>query len=72
MLPSATNPLRNSGDSARRVLCLIYVCEREHRPVERGELEFDLMRGEWLQPHSDARIQKMAECFLDTYLKKKA
>jgi hypothetical protein len=26
----------------------------------------------WPRRHHDARIQKMAECFLESYLKKKA
>jgi len=60
-------------DSAQtRVLMLRYVCERNHRPVAHGELEFDLSHAAWLRRHDDARIQKMAECFLETYLKKKA
>lgn len=59
-------------DVPARVLRLIYVCERDHRPVTQGELEFDLSRATWLQQHEDLRVQKMAECFLDSYLKKKA
>lgn len=55
-----------------RILRLAYVCERDHRPVTNGELQFDLARAAWLQPHEDQRIQKMAECFLETYLKRKA
>jgi hypothetical protein len=55
-----------------RVLLLRYVCERNHRPVEHGDLEFDLPQAAWLRRHDDARIQKMAECFLESYLKKKA
>jgi hypothetical protein len=55
-----------------RVLALRYVCERDHRPVENGDLEFDLAQAAWLQRHDDPRIQKMAECFLQSYLKKKA
>jgi hypothetical protein len=55
-----------------RVLLLRYVCERDHRPVEHGDLEFDLSRAAWVRRHDDARIQKMAECFLESYLKKKA
>ena len=55
-----------------RVLVLRYVCERNHRPVVHGDLEFDLPSATWLQRHDDARIQKMAECFLDSYLKRKA
>jgi hypothetical protein len=55
-----------------RILILRYVCERDHRPVEHGDLEFDLAQAAWLRQHDDARIQKMAECFLQSYLKKKA
>ena len=57
---------------AARVLLLRYVCERDHRPVEHGDLEFDLAQATWVRRHDDARIQKMAECFLESYLKKKA
>lgn len=60
------------ADAPARMLRLIYVCEREHRPITQGELMFDLARASWLQRHEDERIQKMAECFLDSYLKKKA
>jgi len=55
-----------------RTLHIRYVCERDHRPAGHGELEFDLARASWLRPHGDPRVQKMAECFLDSYLKKKS
>jgi hypothetical protein len=48
-----------------------YVCESNHRPVEHGALEFDLTHATWVQHHSDARVQKMAECFLDSYMRKR-
>jgi hypothetical protein len=60
------------GAAAARSLVLRYVCERNHRPVVHGDLEYDLPSAIWLRRHEDARIQKMAECFLDSYLKKKA
>jgi hypothetical protein len=63
---------RNAGAFPARVLFLRYVCERDHRPVEHGDLEFDLSRAVWVRRHDDVRIQKMAECFLESYLKKKA
>jgi hypothetical protein len=65
---------RETRDAAAlaRVLVLRYVCERDHRPVAHGDLEFDLMQATWLRRHDDARVQKMAECFLESYLKKKA
>ncbi|MGB7848928.1 MAG: hypothetical protein WBL63_25165 [Candidatus Acidiferrum sp.] len=51
---------------------VIYVCERNHRPVERGELEFDPQRSQWLRCHDDARLQKMADCFLGSFLQKRS
>lgn len=60
------------NDAPARILRLTYICERDHRPVEAGELEFDVSQAAWLKPHSDSRIQKMAECFLESYLKRKA
>jgi hypothetical protein len=58
---------REKNDSSR-VIHLCYVCERDHRPVERGDLEFDAQQCRWLKPHEDARVQKMAECFLKSRL----
>ena len=52
------------------ILNLTYVCERDHRPAEHGELQFDVLGTTWLRRHDDARIQRMAECFLESYLKK--
>jgi hypothetical protein len=51
-------------------ICLSYVCERNQLPGENGELEFVVEDGEWVQPHSDPRIQRMAECFLDSWLQR--
>lgn len=58
-------------DEPARILRLTYVCERDHRPIDHGELEFDASTNSWLKPHVDARIQKMAGCFLESYLKKR-
>ena len=64
--------LVGANDGPARTLRLVYVCERDHLPVAHGELEFDVSQAAWLKMHPDLRIQKMAQCFLDTYLKKKA
>ena len=61
-----------NGEAQARILRLIYVCEHEHHPIASGELAFDLSQASWLRSHDDARIQKMAECFLDSYLKKRS
>ena len=68
--PRGKDNEKRSADA--RVLCLVYVCERDHRPAAHGELTFDLATAAWTRPHEDPRIQKMAECFLDSYLKKKS
>jgi hypothetical protein len=60
--------LAATGEAAP-ILRLSYVCERDHRPSDHGELEFDLSRAVWLSKQGDARIQRMAECFLESYLK---
>jgi hypothetical protein len=69
---TASSPEPKILANPARVLLLHYVCERNHRPIEHGDLEFDLSTAIWLRRHEDARVQKMAECFLESYLKKKA
>lgn len=61
----------SSNDRPARTIRLSYVCERDHRPVEHGELEFDVSQKTCSKPHADLRIQRMAECFLESYLNKK-
>jgi hypothetical protein len=70
--PQDSTGRREAGKVPARLLILRYVCERNHRPVDHGDLEFDLARAAWLRRHDDVRVQKMAECFLESYLKKKA
>lgn len=60
------------SDTKCSVIRIDFVCERAHRPVEHGQLKFDLSIATWLQRHDDARIQRMAECFLESYLKRKS
>jgi hypothetical protein len=48
-----------------------YVCEREHRPIEHGTLEFYAFDARWAEQHRDSRVQRLAECFLESYMEKK-
>jgi hypothetical protein len=50
---------------------LCYVCERDHRPHQHGILEYDVTRHVWPVPHGDARIQKMAESYVEAYLRRR-
>ncbi len=58
------------AENRSHVIRLVYICERNHLPVERGELEFDLQKSMWLKLHPDACLQTMAECFLKSQIKK--
>jgi hypothetical protein len=64
--------LPTDGEASNRVLQLRYVRERDHRPVDHGSLEYDAGKGSWMQRHHDERVQKMAECFLESLLKKRS
>jgi hypothetical protein len=61
---------RSNGDypSAGRIQ-IRYICERDHRPAAQGVLVFDA-QSKCEQAHCDLRLQKMAECFLQSYLEK--
>ena len=58
--------LARNGESR---LAVQYVCEIGHAPGEHGVLQFDRVSASWVQSHPDARIQKMAECYLDACLR---
>jgi hypothetical protein len=49
-------------------LFLWFVCEAGHLPVAHGMLEYDVSLGRWTSSHDDPRIQKMAECYVESYL----
>jgi len=75
---ATASPARNSRDAPAaenapaRILRLTYVYELANRPAGQGELEFDLATTTWLRRHEDARIQRMAECFVESYLNKRS
>jgi len=47
-----------------------YVCERRHLPVEHGIVEFEMKSKRWTRCHADARVQRMAQCYLESYLER--
>jgi hypothetical protein len=52
-------------------LFLWFVCEAAHRPAQSGQLDYNASLGQWNSSHADARIQKMAECYVQSYLLRK-
>ena len=53
--------------SGEEQITLCYVCELAHAPVEHGKITFDRTADAWLNPHTDARVQRLAACYLETY-----
>ncbi len=52
------------GEERDRILRVQFAFEREHLPAGHGELLYDTASGSWLQSHADARVQRMAECYV--------
>jgi hypothetical protein len=50
---------------------LWFVCEFGHRPADHGKLEYDVVRGQWLSVHANPCTQRMAECYLESYLRRR-
>lgn len=51
-------------------LTVDFVCERNHLPGEHGRLSFD-WSGKCAEPHPDLRIQRLAECFVSSYMERR-
>jgi hypothetical protein len=54
-------------DQGSRLL-VWFVCETGHRPAKHGTVEYDVEHGTWISAHSDPRIQKMLECYVQSYV----
>lgn len=50
---------------------LWFICEIDHRPAEHGKLEYDVARASWPAAHPNPGIQKMAECYVESYLQRR-
>jgi hypothetical protein len=61
-------------DQGSRLL-LWFVCETGHRPAKHGTVEYDVEHGTWILSDSDQRIdpniQKMLECYVQSYLQRR-
>lgn len=56
------------GEESAGVLHLRFACELAYLPASAGELLYERASATWLSRHDDARIQKMAECYLQEQL----
>ena len=60
--------VNDSGDS----ISLQFVLETAYLPTAYGLLGYKKLSKNWSPPHADYHIQKMAECFLQSYLDRKS
>lgn len=61
----------SEGNAAGGCIQLRYVCERGHLPAENGMLEFVAAESRWRELHPNSCVQRMAECFLESYMEKR-
>jgi hypothetical protein len=54
------------------LVTLRYVMETAHQPAGDGALEYDRSLGRWISTYPEPRVQKMAECFLQSYLARRS
>ncbi len=56
-----------ANDSGGKI-SLQYVFESGYLPAGYGVLEYDSLLKDWITAHPEPRIQKLAECFMQSYL----
>jgi hypothetical protein len=49
-------------------ISLCWVAELNYLPREHGSLHYDSLLSRWISLHPEARVQALAECFLQSYL----
>jgi hypothetical protein len=60
-----------TNDSRERI-SLQFVFEAEYRPAGNGFLEYHAVLKNWSSSHSDQRIQRLADCFMQEYLERRS
>jgi hypothetical protein len=55
------------GEERDGILRVLFAFEREYLPAGHGDLLYDAERESWLQQHEDARLQRMAECYVQAH-----
>ncbi len=54
---------------AHGLVAVQYLCEAAHAPVSNGLLVFDPRAAQWRERHADPRLQRMAECCVESFRK---
>jgi hypothetical protein len=57
----------HAGDT----LSIYYVVERDHHPFAHGAMVCSVSTGQWNQPPVDATLQRQAQAYVESYLRRK-
>jgi hypothetical protein len=60
------------GEECNGVLHVRFASELAHLPASHGELLYEKASATWLSRHEDARVQRMAECYVQVQLERRA
>jgi len=60
------------GEERDGVLHVLFVSERDYLPAGHGELLYERARANWIERHPDARVQRMAECYVQAQMERRA
>jgi hypothetical protein len=60
------------GEACNGILHVRFASELGYLPASHGELLYEKATGSWLQKHEDARVQRMAECYVEVQLARRA
>ena len=59
------------GEERDGVLHVRFACELQYLPASHGELLYEKASATWLLEHNDARVQRMAECYVQVQLERR-
>jgi hypothetical protein len=73
-------PAERRGDAVRfsvaiaadDLIVLRYVCERDHAPVDHGELRYQPSSGKFQNGSADVVLMRQAECYVEMYLERRS
>jgi hypothetical protein len=60
------------GAECDGVVHLRFACELDYLPASSGELKYQKATATWLVKHDDPRVQRMAECYIQVQLERRA
>lgn len=60
------------GEERDGIVRVLFACERAHLPASHGELLYLKASGAWLQRHENACVQRMAECYVQAQMERRA